>query len=103
MKKHLEEKMGGHNLERERIAQRQKYWYRKNRGICTKCGKWPSIENSTMCVDCNYKDYLWRQQRTKNMTQEQRQKRNKALSDWKQKNRDNGLCSCGKPLNDKTV
>lgn len=93
--------MGGHNLERERIAKRQKYWDRKSKGLCVKCGKEPSIEHSAMCVDCNYKDYLWRQNRTKNMTDEQRQKRNTALNEWKQRNRDKGLCSCGKPLNDK--
>ena len=93
--------MGGHNLEKERISSRERYWDLKSRGICTKCGKEPHIEGSTMCVECNYRDSLRRKERYERRTQEQIVHINLVTRERKKRYQSQGRCECGRELTDR--
>lgn len=69
--------------------------------MCVVCGKEPHIENSSMCFDCNYHNYLWRKERYERLTPEEKAKRNEATTAWRHKNQEQGKCRCGRKLTDK--
>lgn len=93
--------MGGHNLERERIRSMERYWSLKSRGVCTKCGKEPHIEGSTMCEKCSYHDSLLRKKRYDTLSDEKREHKNLVTRERKKRYREQGRCICGRPITDR--
>lgn len=91
------EKNGSNGMNNGQI----RYRYMKSIGKCTKCGKEPAIEGSTMCVECNYRDSVWRKIRYDKMSDEKKKRKNQSARERRKRFQEQGLCSCGKKLTDK--
>ena len=38
------------------MTQKERYWYLKNKGLCTNCGKYPHAEGAVVCEKCRDRD-----------------------------------------------
>lgn len=78
------------------------YHWRKEHGICTRCGKHEATYG-TRCVVCASEQAEKKRQEYKSMTEEEKRKfldkRNERRKKLRQKRKGNGLCRmCGKPV-----
>lgn len=77
---------------------RERYYFLKAHGICTKCGCADAVLNRTLCADCLYKSNERAAKRRNAMTAEEKKRQIDWIREYRRKLVSQGLCvECGKP------
>lgn len=87
--------------EKDKARLRERYQAFKDMGLCTRCGQDYAMDGRTVCPECSFKEAEKARERYKNQTDEQRIRNLERIKAKKQRNRDAGLCECGKQRIDK--